>query len=496
VPYGSVISLFVYTYFIVPVMDYPDEFLPESQMSLKQFVQTAQHLLSLEQSPDALVRVLRFILAGRLELNGSLTRIFINARQGAFPPSIYQSRRDIDSVIGITRDLPFRIALSIFPLPSFRDTLTKNNHMIYKPSSSSGSQVCSILNPLSSRLSLITRTQSAAGIPLHKIPNIALAKADRRQITRVFFPCLYEENESPAISTELRAHIYDQCLRPAAIEVNPLDQSRWPITYEAAMNLYRDDHGQFHFGTIDIPPRFLKNFGTRLLELFQMREEFKDAFFVHELRGTKGATLHDPYDADQRRTALEDVFHAFDTRLFKAEDWVVDIAIEIRCPGHVLQWLTKGHRYVLEFLMPSATARMISDVLNSKTQYHCDLSAQLDDVGGFRSLPGSRGAADNLTYINVYTTDKSATYQLHTGLFKRRKPWHLFPDKIDKLLEDMEKIAGTFRTCGGSQTTDGLEGNARMEIRVPLDLANQTLINIPDDLIQKSLVAFEPPTFW
>jgi len=35
-----------------------------------------------------------------------------------------------------------------------------------------------------------------------------------------------------------------------------------------------------------------------------------------------------------------------------------------------------------------------------------------------------------------------------------------------------------------------------MEIRVPLDLANQVLVDIPDDLIQKSLAAFDCPTFW
>jgi len=115
---------------------------------------------------------------------------------------------------------------------------------------------------------------------------------------------------------------------------------------------------------------------------------------------------------------------------------------------------------MLEFLLPSVPMEKISDILSSSTQYYCDLSAHLDDIGGFRSQPGSRGASDKVTYINTYTTDKSATYQLHTGIFKRRKAWHLFPDKIDKLMTDMEKIAETFRTCGGGQTMDGLEANA------------------------------------
>ena len=67
---------------------------------------------------------------------------------------------------------------------------------------------------------------------------------------------------------------------------------------------------------------------------------------------------------------------------------------------------------------------------------------------------------------------------------------------MDKLLEDMEKMAETFRTCGGNQTADGLEGNVRLEVIVPLDLVERTLVDIPDDLIQQSLVAFNCPTFW
>jgi hypothetical protein len=125
-------------------MDYPDESLSESQMSLQQFVWTARYILSQEQnSEETLLRFIRFVLAGRFEFNDDQIRIFVNARQGAPPPSFrdYHLRRDIDSAFGVTRDLPFRVALAIFPLASFRDTLTKDIHMKYKPNALSGSQV-------------------------------------------------------------------------------------------------------------------------------------------------------------------------------------------------------------------------------------------------------------------------------------------------------------------------------------------------------------------
>jgi hypothetical protein len=103
----------------------------------------------------------------------------------------------------------------------------------------------------------------------------------------MFFPRLYKAGESPAISTELRTTIYD-CLRLAVISVNPFDQSRWPLTYHAAMTLCCDKKGLFHFATNDLPPVLLGKFSETLLELLQEHDALADTFFVHELRGTKG----------------------------------------------------------------------------------------------------------------------------------------------------------------------------------------------------------------
>ncbi|KAG1789699.1 uncharacterized protein HD556DRAFT_1243345, partial [Suillus plorans] len=262
------------------------------------------------------------------------------------------------------------------------------------------------------------------------------------------------------------------------------------------MTLYRDQKGQFHFGTLDFPTHLLQQLGFKLLELFQTQDGLQDAFFVHELRGTKGISHHDPHDAEKRGTALADVLHLFDMQLVQPQDWFVDIALEIRHEGHVLQWLTKGHHRLLAFLLPSVPIKEIDAILHSRSQYYRDLSAQLEDLGGFRALPGSRGKPDHIYYINAYTTDKSATYQLHKGVFRRRKPWHLFPASIGKLSKDLERIAEQFLICGDSPTAGGLEGNARLEIRVPLSQAEGVLSQMPYSLIQDTIVSFKNPLFW
>jgi hypothetical protein len=321
---------------------------------------------------------------------------------------------------------------------------------------------------------------------------MALGKVDRRHIARIFFPGLYVQDETPAISTETRTLIYEKCIRRAALDVNPFDQSRWPVNYSAAMTLYRDQNGLFHFGTIDFSARLLGQFGDRLLELFEQHEGLKGAFFVHELRGMKSTSHHDSCAEGERAAALADVLHMFRRDKLRPEDWLVDIGMEVRHEGHMLQWLTSAHRRILQVLLPSASHEQIDAVLKSNTQYRCDLSAQLGDLGGFRALPSSRGKADSVSYINVYTTDKSATYQLHDGLFMRRKPWHLFPAHFTRLVKDVARIAEQFTLFG----REGLEGNGRMEIRVPLHLAEKVLLCLPDNLIRDSMASFDCTTLW
>ena len=57
---------------------------------------------------------------------------------------------------------------------------------------------------------------------------------------------------------------------------------------------YRDDKGQLHLGSVDVPAGVISTFTEALLRYLNLVLEFEDAYFLHEFRGHKGATVHDP----------------------------------------------------------------------------------------------------------------------------------------------------------------------------------------------------------
>jgi hypothetical protein len=131
---------------------------------------------------------------------------------------------------------------------------------------------------------------------LHKIPNVAVGKVQRRDITRIFFPCLYqsEPDYSPAIPRDTLEFIYDKCLRLAVQEVIPEQLTHWPVSYRAAMLQMRGAQSQLHFQSVDIPQDALQEFALAFRDRLDQRADLCQSFFVHELRGTKGTTTHTP----------------------------------------------------------------------------------------------------------------------------------------------------------------------------------------------------------
>lgn len=110
-------------------MRQPDEDLPHKQVSLQEFLQIADNLLYEKQD---VYKFVRFVLAGRYIGEGPMSRVFVNAKQGlhtGLPDGAVNVTRDYDSILGISNDLPYMSALAVFPLPPFKETLKKNNHM-------------------------------------------------------------------------------------------------------------------------------------------------------------------------------------------------------------------------------------------------------------------------------------------------------------------------------------------------------------------------------
>lgn len=122
--------------------EFPDEYLEPLTGSIFHFVKEARELLDDEPYPDAFVQLM---LSGRWKWMGRRPgsddhrerspalgewhRTFINACQGLYPPEAPKVVGDFDSVIGITKQLPFSKAVTWHIIPLFKETLTKNIHI-------------------------------------------------------------------------------------------------------------------------------------------------------------------------------------------------------------------------------------------------------------------------------------------------------------------------------------------------------------------------------
>ena len=105
---------------------------PTDDWSLEQFVDHAKSLLEQENVESAVEHFLQFALAGKFhDPLGNPRLVKLNPLLDSPSISTLQTTatRDFDSLIGITNDLPFLCPLAIYPIPTFRDTLTKSNRL-------------------------------------------------------------------------------------------------------------------------------------------------------------------------------------------------------------------------------------------------------------------------------------------------------------------------------------------------------------------------------
>ncbi len=473
---------------------YPDEYLPPRTVGLEEFLYDCRDFDNADDGHD----FLRYALAGRLEIEEVTHRLFINPTLNLDAPDAPTISGDFDSLIGLTKQLPFTQAISIHAVPPFRETLTRDVHLTYPVVRGVSVFFVRLCLPMEVHI----RQANTVQVPLHKIPNYMFAKYGVRHQVRVFFPRRYDPLVSPAISPEHFTNIYNDALLPTIKEVLPEAAAQWPNNYRHATTLARGRGGQLGTITNDLPQFVLEYFAPLFLEnLAAMGEQFEDAFFEVEARGVKLQTVHDPADEDARREALEKLLTPLDLTLVPEEEvrtrWFVDVALDIHQEGYVLQWLTNAHARLIRHALPAQASRAdnVGDTLVKGTHFHRDLSGHLTDLAGFRLEPRSRGVRDHVVYMNVYTTDKAATYQQNNGVYRRRGSYDLVPGKMDKLLADIETINSTFMECAGR---DGViqDGTARFEIRVNAAFARESLTAMPEELLEQSVLAVPASMWW
>lgn len=341
-------------------------------------------------------------------------------------------------------------------------------------------------------------------VPLHTIPNLAVAKVNNRHIARIVLPKLYATGEQK-VPTAIITAFYNTCTREVVRTVAPEHFTHWPHDYASAMTQARDIRGHLHFGTIDIPASRAARFGELLLEKVHAKDWGQGAYFIHQLRGTKSYTIHGPEDREHMVTAMGDLLEGIDAAAIYAKPncWWGDVGIEVRSPGNILQWLTEGHSDLLRHIFPTLPHARINGILSSGA-FKVDMAAQIRDYSGFRyqCRKGIREHTD-VHYINAYTTDKSPFYQLHIGLFRRRKPTDLYPSNITTFLNDLERGQDILSECGGIPVNEEIEaahgaqdGAVRIEVRVPLSDFATILPSFPPDLIRACIVKIQPEIWW
>ncbi|KAG1893108.1 uncharacterized protein F5891DRAFT_963475, partial [Suillus fuscotomentosus] len=339
-------------------------------------------------------------------------------------------------------------------------------------------------------------------VPMHKIPNVPLGKVEQRHVVRIFFPRLYtaasEDPSRVGLSQEDLALIYDRCLRPTMIQYLPETRDRWPTSYNIALTHARTSTGSLAFNTVDVAWRVLEDLAIPFLtKLGEEKDEFRDAYFVHELRGKKNAAMHDGEVAAERRTALDEVFEHVNGRHLDPRQWHVDVALTIGLPGHVVTWRESSHREILNFLMPHAGPDRIDRLMKKKSAFHVDRHLQIKEFAGFRANTTTVARADGISYIQAYCTEKNVTYSLSPGVFRRRRAKELLEKKtLEKILSDLDIMSDVFFECTGDGVVVGRDGCARLEVRVPLDKALNWLPTLPEDFVQRCVIAIDRRQWW
>ena len=336
--------------------------------------------------------------------------------------------------------------------------------------------------------------QNNTQVLAHKVPNICIGRFGVRRHVRLFFPQLYRADQSPAISQEDIAAIYNAGILPSIKEILPEAAAHWPPSYTTELLRAADRRGQIRAGTVDIPEDLVHAFATALRTRLRAHPRLGKPWFQVEMRGEKGAYSFPFDDIDERNRA----FNLFieDLRMYdiNQELWFVDIGLEIHHPDHCVQWLQSSHARLLAHAMPSISPDRAAEVANLST-FHVDVNAHIYDLAGFRVEPGARARPDKLLYMNIYTTDKTVTYQLHDGIFTHRTPSDLYPGTLPKLVTDLQKIGDTFCVCAGSEghTQDG---TARYELRVRMSKIHETLLEFPADLLELSVISIPNHIMW
>ncbi|KAF9470635.1 hypothetical protein BDN70DRAFT_901951, partial [Pholiota conissans] len=382
--------------------------------------------------------------------------------------------RDYDSLLGIHSNICVQTALTMYPVSKFEDTLTRNIHI---------------------KISFNNQFGEHSNVPVHRIPNLCIAKWGTHNMIRVLLPGLYNgQRRNPFLTQEELATFYEKGLRPTAVRLAGPSASEWPPSYSAEMFRARGKNGTLSFQTKTLPSWRVGPLGDCLRTCLASNGVSWGAglVFLHQIRGVKGSSGHS-VTADAATEAMDDFLleNSFIDDALLTGDWWVDVGLEIASiDEQCLAWRTDSHYHVAKDALKITEhhARRITRPGSSK--YIRDMTSHLPSVSGCRISPGVRAQGPyEALYLQTYTTDKAITYRpegSHFGKFLRGED--IISGKADDYCRGLYDL---YR-----QATDKNPSRARIELRVPMQHASRVLLDVDIDHFRDGLVIFDPIVWW
>ncbi|KAG8711487.1 hypothetical protein FRC08_015830 [Ceratobasidium sp. 394] len=475
-----------------------DKDLPRTtRCSLEQWCERRKALKPNRQQCD------KFTLTGHYtdEATGVPTRSRIDFHDHRIPDNITLVQHcDVDSVLGVVKgDFPIAdgVVLKYFMLSSPTHTLDSDLH----------------LPPVK----VLDHHGEEMFVDLHKIPNARFFEMEPQALVRVCFPLLEPgPGKSNCVPEGKLKLLYDHAVREAALDTLPEElTATWPAEWDdERFRAAGNGRGRpvQHTGR-DVHSAYLNRFVARMRQLVDAKEELawaRSFVFLLEMRGlkTRDGSMHAPpepdsvvrdgfVDADNPRVrAVEQILSAFHTADFEPGCWFIDLGLNFKVPSPHGGYdcplpAVEAHASILAHILGADMATCIDWVRGRGGHYQRDELAQLKAVGGFRFV-NPDAAETGIHYIQLYTSDKSITYNLNLAHKARRITTRQVLDDWDKVRKDhFQPILAALENASAAH-----DMSSRIEVRIDTDQFPFAQQRVPDELARGWHFAVPPKRWW
>jgi len=318
---------------------------------------------------------------------------------------------------------------------------------------------------------------------------------------RAFIPGLYGQNlrpgevqrRSPTLTQEEQAIFYEKGMRPTLIDLLKSKGRDLPSTYGGEMwRAQPKNSRKLGFQSRPLTAIDSSRFGQLLRANLQRNGvPWHDGIvFLHQVRGVKFATGHEPDDEETAKDAMNAFYYEFgiDGEKVDSDHTYFDIGLEVTSTDEqCLAFRTDSHyNFMVDILgISEAEALRLSSIGSSK--YSRDLTSLLVEIAGCRIR--DVGGPDLIRYLQLYLTDKGLTYLMDGGHTGKYVTAH------DLLTKDMTTyLQGLYSTyCNAIESSSS---NARAEVRVPLSQATSVFVGLDPELFRLYLISVSRSVWW